>query len=368
MASRDWEAPRADTTQTSTPPFQGDGVVPPSPSARRSIRPRDPILDPWADEATLPPRRAHPEPAEAQATAEDDAVTSAVSTEVALAPAPTPPPDSAPPVSVEIEVEPAATPTSPTISAESLNISIGFVSLDTVDIFADLPVEIQARLATTGTVENLEADEQLDVAGLALVLGGDAAICAAVSDVRAKSVGKLDLVSGRGTLRDSVALCLIAGSLGATVAHWPWSILDDVLRGCPWVLEELGSLSDQLQILAGATLGPLGELDEATRAVVMNRLRVEPKAAGEIIATRGSRELHLVVVGAGSLTLFDEDDRPESTLGPGDWLFPRALTLRGPCPATARTGPDGALLLTAERSAAHELFMVVPPLLVLLTA
>jgi len=71
------------------------------------------------------------------------------------------------------------------------------------------------------------------------------------------------------------------------------------------------------------------------------------------------------VLGAGHLELCTGAIVSEQ-LHPGDFLFATQVMAGGGAPFTARAGAGGALLLRADRMAAHELLVSVPPLLEIL--
>jgi hypothetical protein len=73
----------------------------------------------------------------------------------------------------------------------------------------------------------------------------------------------------------------------------------------------------------------------------------------------------LFIVGAGRIELEGAKSGTEQ-LGPGDFVFPTTILMAGSAPAVARAGASGALLMAADRHAAHELMVSVPPLLELL--
>jgi hypothetical protein len=76
----------------------------------------------------------------------------------------------------------------------------------------------------------------------------------------------------------------------------------------------------------------------------------------------------LFIVGAGRIELGTDaaSAGSEGELGPGDFLFAPQVLSAGSAPTAARAGASGALLMAADRHAAHELMLSVPPLLELL--
>src|SRR6185312_16728099 len=102
------------------------------------------------------------------------------------------------------------------------------------------------------------------------------------------------VVPTSGTFPGGVALRVVAGPGGARVAVWEQPVLDEALHACTWVLEELKAEADRLQALAGATMGPLGDLDEALRERVLSRLSVRATPAREEVDTDPAPAVALV--------------------------------------------------------------------------
>jgi len=242
--------------------------------------------------------------------------------------------------------------------------NIGGLPLDEVDAFVDLPPDMQQHLATIARLETLAADEEVSGFGAALLFEGTAQVCATIVDAPASRATVGTLVPSRGSLADGVALRVVAGENGAKVAVWEPSVVEDALKSCPWVLDELVERADRLQALAGATMGPLGDLDESDRDALLNRLTLHVAAPDEVIAVAGERPAGIMLVGAGSISLL-EGGVPVSKSGvrPGELLFGRSVLEGSPAPCEARAGASGALLLTGERGIAQELFVTSPPLI-----
>jgi hypothetical protein len=217
-------------------------------------------------------------------------------------------------------------------------------ALENVEAFADLPPETRARLASLARVEVLGADDEVSGFGAALLVAGAASVCATIVDERVSRAEPGVLVPTRGTFADAIALRVVAGSSGARVATWDQAVIDEALRSCPWVIEELAARADSLQALAGATMGPLGELDEATRDRVLALLSVRVARPQEAVSAAGAAA---ALVCAGSV---------DATAGgaplvvrAGEVLFPKAE------PEGAKAGAQGAILLVGDASAAAAL-------------
>lgn len=113
-------------------------------------------------------------------------------------------------------------------------------------------------------------------------------------------------------------------------------------------------------------MGSLGErLDDNLRAMVTDRCEVIALGTGEVLLDAGATVDGMYVLGAGHLELCD-GRAVEQQLYPGDFLFAAQVMAGGGAPLTARAGKGGALLLRADRMAAHELLVSVPPLLEIL--
>ncbi|HEY6078504.1 MAG TPA: hypothetical protein VIW29_06865 [Polyangiaceae bacterium] len=235
--------------------------------------------------------------------------------------------------------------------------------------FEDFPPETQLALARAARVERLATEEEVSNFGLALVLRGSVSVMPAIADVRCGAAGERELVYGRGTLADGVALRLVATAPDTQVAVWDLATIEPPLAECPWVLEELKGVADKYQALAGVSMGPMGErLDDALREMVLSRCSLVRLMPGELLVERGKPVGGLFIVGAGRIELGNDASRPgsEGELGPGEFLFAPQVLAAGAAPTAARAGASGALLMAADRHAAHELMLSVPPLLELL--
>jgi CRP-like cAMP-binding protein len=169
-------------------------------------------------------------------------------------------------------------------------------------------------------------------------------------------------------LEDGVALRLVATAPDTQVAVWDFETIEPPLADCPWVLEELQSVADKYQALAGVSMGPMGDrLDDMLRGMVLERCKLVKLLPGEVLVEKGKPVGGLYIVGAGRVELgAGENGAAEGELQPGDFLFAPQVLSAGAAPTTARAGSSGALLMAADRHAAHELMVIVPPLLELL--
>ncbi|WP_437712613.1 cyclic nucleotide-binding domain-containing protein [Sorangium sp. So ce448] len=239
--------------------------------------------------------------------------------------------------------------------------------LEQIEAFADLPEEMHDELALAARVEDLSADEELAVDGAALVLRGDAAVCANIVDIPAERAATRALVPSRGTLEEGIPLRVVAGAGGARVAIWDQATIDHALRSCPWVLDELRTVADRIQSLAGATMGPLGELEDTLLRRVLGRLRLRGLAPGEHFIHAGNPIPGLAIIGAGALELVAERSQEiAGTARPGELLFASELLGGQPAPSIARAAGGGALLLIADHPTLRELFESTPELLSIL--
>lgn len=241
-----------------------------------------------------------------------------------------------------------------------------------IDAFADLSEEMQEDLVRIAHVDVLGADEEVAGFGAALMLEGTASVCTTIVDTPIHHAKARTLVTSRGTLAEGVPLRVVAGSRGARVAVWDQKTIDEALQSCPWVVEELRAVADRMQACAGATIGPLGDLDEATLRSMLGRLTLRCLQPDEPLVIKGHPMPGLVVVGGGALEQFKGDGgdegtpRASATARPGDLLFAGALLRDQPAPATARATSGGALLLVGEHSVLRELFEEAPALVAIL--
>jgi hypothetical protein len=251
--------------------------------------------------------------------------------------------------------------------SESDEPAVRGVSLLEVEGLEDLPEPAQLELARVAKIERLNADEELNDFGVALVTEGTVSIMPTIADAVCGRASRGDVVFTRGTLDEGVLLRVVADEPGAEVAVWDSETLAGAMKDCPWVDDELRVIADRFQALAGASLGAMGDrLDAALRALVTDRCEVVSRGAGEDLLGFGQPVDGMYVVGAGRVELVDPDGRVLEDLGPGDFLFAAQVMGGGAAPATARAGGGGALLLKATRSVAHELLVSVPPLLEIL--
>jgi CRP-like cAMP-binding protein len=164
-----------------------------------------------------------------------------------------------------------------------------------------------------------------------------------------------------------VALRLVATAPDTQIAIWDFEVIEPPLAECPWVLQELQEVADRYQALAGVSMGPMGDrLDDSLRGMVLSRCKLVKLLPGEVLVEKGKPVGGLFIVGAGRLELGSDPEKPEGELQPGDFLFAPQVLSAGAAPTAARAGAAGALLMAADRHAAHELMLIVPPLLELL--
>lgn len=240
------------------------------------------------------------------------------------------------------------------------------VSLVNVAGLQDLPPEAQAALVASARLERLDVDEEVSAFAVALVVEGWASIMPAIADVACAFAQVGDVVFTDGTLDESISMRVVAGETDTYVAVWDSEALKQATSDCPWVADELRVVADRFQALAGATIGPLGErLDDTLRQMVTSRCEVRTALPGDEIVSAGRPVDGMYIVGAGVVELTAGAD-VVGELGPGEFLFATSVMAASNAPMGARAGKSGALLLFAERHAAHELLVSVPPLLEIL--
>jgi hypothetical protein len=243
---------------------------------------------------------------------------------------------------------------------------IGAVNLLDVRGFQDLPPEAHAALLESARIETLDVDDEVSAFAVALVIEGWASIMPAIADVACAFAQVGDVVFTHGSLEQSVALRVVSGETDTRVAVWDREALDAATADCPWVADELRRVADRFQALAGACMGPLGErLDDTLRQAVTNKCVVRLVFEHEEVVEMGKPVSGMFIVGAGVVELTSGAD-VVGELGPGEFLFATSVMAASAAPMGARAGAGGALLLFAERHAAHELLVSVPPLLEIL--
>jgi hypothetical protein len=230
----------------------------------------------------------------------------------------------------------------------------------------DLPPETQAELAARGRLETLAPDQEVSGFGLAIVARGDVLVMPTIAEAACGHAERGEPVFARGNLAEGVALRAVALADGAEVAVFKSEDFEHMLETCPWVAEELRTVADRFQALAGAAMGPLGDrLDDNMRGMVTDRCTVRLLGAGEILLEQGKPVGGLQIVGGGKLELV-RGGSVTGELVAGDLPFAPDVLSHAPATATLRAGPGGALILEADRMTTHELLVSVPPLLELL--
>jgi CRP-like cAMP-binding protein len=96
---------------------------------------------------------------------------------------------------------------------------------------------------------------------------------------------------------------------------------------------------------------------------VFKRLEVRALQPGEVLLKQGASIPSLFVVGGGRLVVERTASSEPDELLPGGFVFADKMMSAKTAPATVVAGDQGALVLYAPRSVAHELMMSVPPLL-----
>jgi hypothetical protein len=326
------------------PPLYESPAPPPAEAAPR-VQQSDSEI---SVESEPPPPPAHvslpaPEPELAP-----EAVTAEVPAVESISPPPPPPPPASPPPAPE----PAAG-----IDVELIAACRGL---------EDLPPDTQAELAARGRLETLAPEQEVSGFGLAIVARGDVLVMPTIAEAACGHAQRGEPVFSRGNLAEGVALRAVALADGAEVAVFKSEDFEHMLETCPWVAEELRTVADRFQALAGAAMGPLGDrLDDNMRGMVTDRCSVRLLGAGEILLEQGKPVGGLQIIGGGKLELV----RGGSVVGEllaGDLPFAADVLSHAPATATLRAGPGGALILEADRMTTHELLVSVPPLLELL--
>jgi CRP-like cAMP-binding protein len=251
-------------------------------------------------------------------------------------------------------------------------VSVGGVRLAQVPGLEDLPDEAQAAFAKRAQLVTLGVGEEVGSFAVALVVRGWVDIMPAIADCACAKAGPGQVVFTEGTLDEGIALRAVAGETPTLVAVWDSEALATATHDCPWVEEELRVVADRFQALAGAVMGELGDrLDDALRAQVTDRCELRALLPREPLFNQADEVDGMYVVGVGRIEIFEATgDKSEliDELGPGDFVFSASVVAAGAAPYAARAGARGALLLYASRHDTHELMMLVPPLLEILSA
>jgi hypothetical protein len=312
------------------------------------------LLDPWADDAALPPPRQSsrpPLPAGAVGQAKpagEEVVTSAR----------VPPLSSSPARSVS---------PSPPVASAAVAVARRFersVDLSGIDAFVDMPADLRERFARSARIVSVPCGEDCTDFALAVVIEGSFDVSSKTRSATARRLDKHGVACARGTIEHATPMRLTAVRDSGKLAIWDDLAAQELVRTCPWVDDDLRAGGDLLQASVGLAMGPLGQrLDPVLRAEVAAKLKLRALLPEEVLATRGRPVPGLFVVGAGELELEGQDGIPPATIRAGEFLFPHEVLQAAPAPTTARAARGGALVLFAERGAAQELLVTCPPLL-----
>ncbi len=354
----------SDEVVTSAPPVAppDERIAAPAPPLAPAPRPPPRPQSPAPPRNQPPPRRV--ETAAAASGPQVPAAAPPVSSSTPHVPTPAPqvPTTSVPQVPAPAPQVPAP---APRISTRSPRRMDNGVDLSEVEALSDLPDDARAAFADAATVQTLAREDEVSGFALALVLEGSVDLSATIVDAAAQRLNAGAVLRARGTIEPFSPVRLVGASETARVATWNEQAVTEAFRTCPWVEDELRAAGNRQQALVGITMGPLGErLDPSLRADVMSRLQLRALAEHEVITTRGSPTVGLLVVGGGELEFLSEDGTPNGTvLRPGEFLFPNESLRAAPAPSTVRAARGGALVLLAERGVAQELLVTCPPLL-----
>ena len=263
-------------------------------------------------------------------------------------------------------LEPAACDTSEPVASEhsqspvSLNTMVGEVELMNVEGLGELPEEDLRALTATMQRQVLQPGEEASDFSAALVLKGEVKLMPLIMDASCATARQGQLLFTQGTMKESVALRVVAAQPQTEVALIAGSDLEKYLVNCPWVADELRIVGDRFQALAGALVGPLGEsLDEMFREMVLAKCSVKRLEPGEFVARAGKPVDGFYLLGAGGL-------KGEKEVYTGDILFPETVLSGAAADSDLQATEEGALVLFADRMSAHELLATCPPFLELL--
>jgi len=237
------------------------------------------------------------------------------------------------------------------------------IDLSFVEAFSDMPDDTRVEFERLAMLCDMHANEEVSGVALAWIERGRVAVMSLVSDTPAVILEPNEVIPSCGSIALRVPVRLVCMSEHARMAVWTEEAVGQCFGALPWVEEELRAAADRIHALVGATLGPLGEaLDADIWAAMSPRLHCQWYAAGETLVAGGEIVPGLLIVGVGSLHVFDAEGTVVAVLGVGDIVFPGELVALEEAPATACAGTDGAVMLVADRSSSRELMLTYPPL------
>jgi hypothetical protein len=229
--------------------------------------------------------------------------------------------------------------------------------------FQDLPLDAARALARTAELRTLQKNREISGFGVSVVTSGSVALMPTIVDATCSILRKGDVLFTKGTLERMAAVRAVGLEDGTRVAVFSTAALEAATSSCPWVADDLREIADRYLTLAGGVLGALGtSLDDMFRFMVLEKCTVKSKPEGTLVATGGQPMDGMYILGAGSLEVLAGDGSVARQLAMGDFVFPETVLSASPASHTVRVGPGGALLLYANRMAAHELLATCPPL------
>jgi hypothetical protein len=235
--------------------------------------------------------------------------------------------------------------------------------LSEVDAFNGMPRAVHELLLSKVEIVKLGTDEEVSGFGGALLLSGSAIVCATIVDAAAHWARPCELLAVRGSLADGIALRVVGAGSGATVAVWSRAALDEAFSAQAGSGARARARGDRLQALAGATMGPFGEIADEDRRALAEELVVRCLRPGEIWLEDGAQAPAIAMVGAGEIELYGPiSEETSEAIEPGGLVFPELVLAGGDAPSSVRAGAHGALLLIADGDAAKKMTARVPDL------
>jgi hypothetical protein len=204
--------------------------------------------------------------------------------------------------------------------------------------------------------------------GLALVLEGEVAIHAHPGGHLLGRASAGRALRARSSLDVSVhthARFTVTAD-DTTLALWSEGGLEAALAGGASVDEELRRDGDLWLGWAGlAESQAAARLPEDVRLRLVDRMKPRVVAPGAVLLSAGEPVGGMLLVGWGSVAL----DRPGAApLSLGEFVFADATLSNGKASATAHAGPEGAIVMFADRRTTQELYATEPLLLELLSS
>ncbi len=230
------------------------------------------------------------------------------------------------------------------------------LNLELSHAFDDVPADTRQSMARAASVMTLSRYESFTAAGLALVLSGTVGIRASGQREPLITLGMGRVIFSRGTLDESASICVTGADTKARLAHWSDAAITTFLFHCPWTLDDLKAVGDELQTLVTASSGDfLRTMHPDTRRALLARMSTRVLLPQESLMHPGDPPWGLMIMGLGLLEVL-EDRRVADVIGPGHIVFANDET------HPIRASRLGATVLIASGEALQQLMIDHPDL------